>query len=124
MVLDVAQSLPLHPPNPADFKPGFAPDQLFLNHSWGHTTPCWGQRGAEGRCPGGQWEGSVSLLPPHPVAWFLEPLPNYFMLKGRALGLDASGAGEMREVSAVSPPRLWSPCRKDPLVVRTLLTNS
>ena len=35
--------------------------------------------------------------PPHPMAWFLEPLPNYFMLKGQVPGLDASGAGQLRE---------------------------
>ena len=58
------------------------------------------------------------------MAWFLEPLPNYFMLKGQVPGLDASGAGQLREVLTVSPPCLWDPCRKEPLVVRMLFTNN
>ena len=75
MVLDVAQSLPL-PPNPADFKPGFAPDQLFLNH-------------CTARCSRGQTDLrpnlDVNLLPQwHPKRQLMtsNSYPHYFSTTG------------------------------------------
>lgn len=108
-------------PNPGRISSlGLRYDQLFsITH--GVTQRSAGAARGRGTVSGRPGKGVFHYFLPTPVAWFLSLWPNYFMLKGRALGLGCE-AGEMREV-AVSPPRLWSPCRKDP-VVRTLLTNS
>lgn len=89
MVLDVAQSLPLHPPICRFQAWVFTPRSTFLNHSWGHTTPCWGQRGAEGRCPGGQWEECFTTSSPTPWPGFLSLCLITLCSRGQALGLDA-----------------------------------
>lgn len=113
MVLDVAQSLPLHPQSCRFQAWVCARSTSFQQSAHGVTQrPAGGSEGPRD----GNWEASgrecfTTSSPPRGLV--SEPLPNYFMLKVRALGWMRVGRGD-EEVSAVSPRSLES-LQKRPL---------